>query len=218
PYYLLSPQQQKVIETLRILLPGDPERSKMIQANNDWIQNYYVKRDAFYTWLQASGKFAGFMEDNGAPKQTPELKGLINQYFALPNGTGEKTRFMAKHPELQEYFTANAAFKNSQRMELGLSLLPTYDGYGSGGKKPRGAVKSFGGAPKLKASSFKAPKVSAINVKPLSTPKLEVKTPKFTGSAYEQAIDDFMRSKISVSQFSKVPLPGEGSKAGNKRF
>ncbi len=174
PYYYLAPEQQKTIEMLKMFFPGDPEKAKIIKANENWIQSYYSKLSAYYDYMKASGKFGDVMQESGAPVQTPELKAKINEYFALPTGTGQKSRYLMANPDLQKYFTDSANWKNAQRMELGLSLLPEY-GYGSGGSKPRGAVKSFGAGPKLKTSTLKIPKVKVAKLKTLKTPKLKIK-------------------------------------------
>lgn len=172
PYYFLAPEQQKVIELLKTFYPGDPEKAKIIKVNDNWIQSYYTQMSLFYDYMKASGKYGDVIQESGAPIMTAELKTKVNFYFTLPTGTGAKATYLMQNPEVQKYFTDNANWKNAQRMELGLSLLPEYgNGYGSGGSKAK-KVSSFTkisvpsakvvtrsriAAPKLNLATFKSP-------------------------------------------------------------
>lgn len=172
PYYYLSPQQQATVELLKTFLPGSSEKSDVIKANENWIQTYYSRLSVYYDYLKANGKFSETLEAGGAPIQSPEIKAMINEYFRLTSG---KALYLQAHPELQQYFTDSRNWNNSLRAEMGVPLLPEYGSYGSGGgKKPRGAVKSFGEAPALKTTSMKIPKLKIQKVKAIKTPKLKI--------------------------------------------
>lgn len=178
PYYLLTPEQQKVLELLKTIYPGESLKSDIRDAN-PWLQEYYLARSEYYEQMKASGKFVSVLEDSGAPVVSADLQEKLNTYFALPTGTGERTKYAAQYPEILKYFEDNRIWNNAQRAELGIPLLPDY-GYGGYSNK-----KSL---PKIKASTpvkiltpltlQKRKKLGTFKVKPLKMTTLKTPTLK----------------------------------------
>jgi hypothetical protein len=164
PLYELKPEQQKVILILKTLAPGDTAKSKIIQENS-WLKKYWVARDAYIDDLRARGIIKGTIDD-GKPQVDKQLQGMLDFYFTLPQGTGQRTDFIKANPELKLYFDANRLYNNQKRLELGLPLLEDND-FGSSGK-------SSGPKPKMieePVPKFKSSKTTFPTLEPIKSLK-----------------------------------------------
>lgn len=171
PFYLLSPQQQETVLVLKTFYPGDTESKKIIiDANKDWLQVYWKARDGWVQQMKDNGTFTSTFADTGKPQITPELQTKLDEYFTLPSGTGARTAYLRRNPEVLTYFQDNQDWTNAQRAELGLPLQGGGSGgYGSGGSS-RASFK--------KPPVYKAPKIKSVKPQKISPLKLS-KTPSF---------------------------------------
>lgn len=188
PFYLLSPQQQEVVLILKTFYPGDTKsKATIIDANKDWLQLYWKDNGNWIQGMKDSGKFTNTLPDNGKPQITPELQPKLDAYFAIPSGTGARTAYLMKNPDVQQYFEDNQNWTNAQRAELGLPLLASYGSSGSGGGKATTLKTALSKIPKYKAPKVKSSKVKKIS--PLKATKSTVtklpKMPSISKSVYK---------------------------------
>jgi hypothetical protein len=115
PFYMLPDDQQKTVLTYQALPKGDETKS-VILKDNQWLLDYWDTSSKFW-------KDAGAAQNTGF-SATPFEQSLLDQYYALPSGTGARTRFSKAHPQLVAYWNRSTANTNSVRSEMGLPGLP----------------------------------------------------------------------------------------------
>lgn len=111
------------------------------------------------------------------PKASPELQALLDKYYTLPKGTGQRSGMLRAYPEILEYWEASDGFANRERAAIGLKPISEDDsgGFGSFAKRNTGTNPGI-------ASIIKKGGVSLddLQVK-TSTPKFQSKVKKPSG-------------------------------------
>jgi hypothetical protein len=146
PLYALSPDQQRVVLLRDTFYPGEETESRITKENIDWLKPFWDARSKYFDYLKDSGK----MKDSGQNvvkwDGKSELKisqvdvllpadninDLMDAYYKLPYGTGQRSAFISAHPELKNYWDSSAELKNLQRISLGLPEMQR-DQFGGGG-------------------------------------------------------------------------------------
>lgn len=150
PLYALTPGQQRIVLTYQSIIPGEDEKSTMIQSN-PWIKDYWKKRSAFFDTISPNkNKEENVYTYDGiaplAPRDiwlskpiiaTDDLQAKLDTYFSLPDKSDEKKAYIDNHPELSNYLEAKAISNNLQRLAMGIPLKEdAYSKYAKGsGKK-----------------------------------------------------------------------------------
>lgn len=184
PFWELTPVQQQVVLQIKTYPPGDKQKSALQAENIDWLKPYWAQTSAFYDALEKqnkpSEKVAVDSDDTAELyiKRTPEMDALLDKYYALPYGTGQRSAFIRQHPELEDYWNEKRELENYQRTLLGLPPLEDYFSGGtysvSGGKKgTKVTLKKLSGAPSVPKISIKFGKLPAVSEP--KKPKLAVK-------------------------------------------
>lgn len=133
PFNLLPPNQQMLELQRKALPPGDETKASLTTANIEWMKPYWTARAAYFEELQAKGIITPKEGDvENVFKTPPETQKLLDTYYALPYGTGERTAFIGAHPEITSYWDEKRQFTNEQRALLGLPPLED-KGFSSGG-------------------------------------------------------------------------------------
>jgi len=174
PFYSLTPDQQRVVLLLKTFYPGDETKSAMQSENISWLKPYWTANAAFYDELRAKGISAQDTRDSDEHFQTsPEMRQLLDTYYSLPYGTGQRSAFTRAHPELVTYWEEKREFTNNQRALLGLPLLEDFFGFGTYARKPRKVRIARASRRKIKIASKKPTKTIKItSVKSKKPPKL----------------------------------------------
>jgi hypothetical protein len=159
PFFLLSPDQQKVVLLRDAQAPGSKEASSLASANIDWLKPYWTARSAYFEELKGKGVFKEPSELEGPKFEVnPEMLKLQDSYFALPYGTGQRTSFLKQHPELTEYWDEKRQYTNEVRVSMGLPPIESGN-YGSSWPKAKPKIA------KAKALKYsKAPKIKVTSV------------------------------------------------------
>lgn len=158
PFYLLPDDQQKVVLTYQALPKGETGKSNLLKENQ-WLLDYWDTSSKF--WKEA-----------GAPQTVeanPKGVALSEQYYALPSGTGERTKFIKAHPELLTYWADKKSATNALRASMGLPAVPdtsfTNKSYSSSSSNKYKNQKTSN---LIKMASFKAKKTT---IKKMPKPK-----------------------------------------------
>ncbi len=207
PLYELSPDQQRVVLILKTLPPGSEEKLNITNQNREWLKPYWEARAAYTEYLKAEGIIADTQLE-GKPIVTEELQAKIDFYYTIPSGTGGRTAFLAKYPEVKTFFEENRAYTNQQRIALGLPPLEEFKSYGSGGSKKAPTIKktampSFS-APKIESMTINAPKLMKMKTSSLPLPKFnEPKKQKSKYSGERMSPQIKFRGATTLSQLGK---------------
>lgn len=171
PLYALNPDQQRVVLTLKTFYPGDSTKSQMVQANQDWLKEYWKRQEAYSKYMVDKGVYKEF--NSNKPKADQQLQNKLDYYNTLPKGTGARSAFLRAYPDVLDFFTKNREYTNSQRADLGLPLLADMSSSYSGGRRYSARVKKVSlKLPKVKKLKIKTAKVKAF--KPLKISKLKM--------------------------------------------
>jgi hypothetical protein len=183
PFFLLTPEQQRVVLLNDAEPPGSEVADELVKANIDWLKPYWTARSAYYDELEAKGVFDNQeKEELPGPKfvTDPAILKLQDQYFELPYGTGQRTAFIQQHPELAIYWDEKRQYENEMRVAMGLPPIEDSFGYGKWGsykKKPKKiTIKGVDTA----SYQIKPPKISAPvlklseNAPDISAPKIDL--------------------------------------------
>jgi hypothetical protein len=154
-----------------------------------WYEKFRNDESAFYDKIlgdkpedpNARKTFSGATK----PEASDELQALLDKYYTLPKGTGQRSDMLRAFPEILQYWEANDGFTNRERLAIGLKPLTDEGasgsgGYGgSGGGRKRTAVEqpeSFA-APR-KPTSGGSPSVRKVAVKKRTPKKITVRRKK----------------------------------------
>lgn len=74
------------------------------------------------------------------PQASPELQELLDYYYTLPKGTGQRSNMLRAYPEILEFWEKSDGFVNRERQAIGLKpISEDEDGYGKYGKYGSGS-------------------------------------------------------------------------------
>lgn len=174
PFYQLPDANQRVVLNIASLPPGDSAKSQLTSQNIGWLKEYWSARSQFFDEIKAQNPEKQFAENNSQP--SADIQKKLDEYYALPKGTGQRTAYSQANPDLVEYWNIKKQATNSQRAELGLPPVPETT-FSSGYKK---SFKPFNRYASLKTKklSVKLPKTKKVKIKPA---KLSLKIPKYKG-------------------------------------
>lgn len=192
PIYDL-PQEQLTRVLLKATLPPgakDPELSNLYQQ--EWYQDYNTKRDAYYQAIKADMAKEGKTmpaSTNPYPEAPQDLQKAMDQYSALPKGTGQRSAWISANPglwqQMTNHWSAVDAWENKERVSMGLSPIDntqssTTGGYGYGNKDSTyGTSNSMRYAVSLNAGgSIAKPKISVKGGSTSTKKKYSVAKPK----------------------------------------
>ena len=168
PLFDLPKEQLTRVLLKSALPPGakDPELSALWKE--DWYQNYQIAREKYYGQVKQSLAKQGKtlpQSNNPYPETPPDLQKVMDQYSALPKGTGARSAWIKANPDLfnkmVNQWQATDAWENKERVAMGLSPISEdfASNYGSGGGKK--------GPPSLDLQTAKyasAPKAPTIRI------------------------------------------------------
>lgn len=139
PFWSLTPEQQKTVLTIASIPPGEQSKSDLQAQNIEWLKQYWTANSAFYDELKQKGVISNDTRDPDEYFQiSPGMRNLLDQYYALPYGTGQRSAMIRQHPELVDYWNEKREFTNGQRSLLGLPpLADKFAGFTPYQKKPR---------------------------------------------------------------------------------
>lgn len=143
PFYDLAPQQQRLVLWTQALPPG-PDKSAIQKQNIAWLEPYWDASSRYYDQLPNRTPYV-----NKAPQASLRAEALMD-------------RGIFKDFEVQAYLSANTAYKNQQRIAMGLPPLTSgYSGGGSGLRVPAApkAIK----ARKLSFKKFRVKGLQKLN-------------------------------------------------------
>jgi hypothetical protein len=126
PLFDLQPTQVKKVLEKDNLPPGakDPELSNLYKQ--EWYSDYQAKRSAFFDAVnkQSSGKLAAKTDNNPYPETPPALQKVMDEYSALPSGTGQKSAWIRSNPgawaAMQNQYAKVDTWQNNKRLGRGL--------------------------------------------------------------------------------------------------
>lgn len=182
PLFDLTEAQRKKVLEKAVLPPGakDPELSKLY--SKDWYVDYTNNRNKYFTSIKENiqkdlqaAEQAGKQKDveklgktlekfsgggNSYPEMEPDVQQALDQYSALPKGTGDRTNWINSNPDMwdriQNSFEKIDQWQNSQRKKRGLAATEGDEGekngyssdssssgggYGYGSKGSRGSSR-----------------------------------------------------------------------------
>jgi hypothetical protein len=104
--------------------------------DEEWYEKFRNDESAFYDKIMgdkpddpnARKTFSGATK----PEASPELQALMDKYYTLPKGTGQRSDMLRAFPEILQYWEANDGFTNRERLAIGLKPLGDEDGQGGG--------------------------------------------------------------------------------------
>ncbi len=158
PFYKIPFANQRIMLLYSSLPPGSQERSQLLKAYQ-WIPEVWNARDKFFVTQPYHQKVDTL-------QKSAELNNKLADYYELPSGTGQRTRYLSANPEVLQYFQQQREQTNDKREQLGLVRLADYS------SKPAGTTGSKGikGMKKLKA---KKPTLKKVKIKKLKIKKLK---------------------------------------------
>lgn len=173
PLYDLTQEQMTRVLFKEALPPGakDPELSALYKEQ--WYQDYRNKKTAFFDQLRAKAAQEGKPWSDGQnpyPEPTPQLQAKLDQYNALPKGTGARSAFLKANPDVLAQWDAVDNWENGQRVRMGLSPVGDETQFGSasvssgsgyGGGYGSSSSRSSGRSSGSRSVSFKKPTVPA---------------------------------------------------------
>jgi hypothetical protein len=130
PLYDLPKDQLTRVLLKATLPPGakDPELSNLYKE--EWYQDYNTKRDAYYAGVKSDLAKQGKempKSDNPYPEAQESLQSAMDQYSALPKGTGARSAWIrangGKWQEMVNHWSAVDAWENKERVGMGLSPI-----------------------------------------------------------------------------------------------
>lgn len=196
PLFDLTHEQLTRVLLKATLPPGskDPELSNLYQQ--EWYQDYNVKRTAYYeavkSKLAKEGKSLP-QSDNPYPETPKALQDIMNYYSSLPKGTGARSAFIRANPDafnaMTNQWSAIDAWENKERVAIGLSPIDqqaSSTGSSSYNKSSGGSSGKSSSSKAKKGVAFKIKKPFIKKTTPpgagkkiiLRTPKVVVKTTK----------------------------------------
>ena len=123
PFFNLTPAQQQTVLTYATLNTGDPQKD-FIENHNSWMPSYQNQRTAFFNSLPPANP-----DKPGAPipypTATPQVTNLMNQYYALTDGTA-KNNFINAHPDVQAQMDKQTQYANDVLKAKGLAAMKSY--------------------------------------------------------------------------------------------
>lgn len=131
PLWNLTDEQLKKYYQIQGLTNNGDAQKAMKKAEADWYEPLKIARGSFFDELVNTGVMKE--KDTGYPEETNIIKQLKNEYYALPLGTGQRTRYAAAHPELVDYWNKVAAYYDKVGESFGLPKSSTTYQYGSSG-------------------------------------------------------------------------------------
>jgi hypothetical protein len=87
------------------------------------MKPYWTARSAYFDELKAKGVIKADTDTEPSFQTPPQMQTLLDQYYALPFGTGQRSAFTRAHPELVTYWDEKTQYTNQQRALLGLPPL-----------------------------------------------------------------------------------------------
>lgn len=157
PFYLLTPQQQRVVLWTQALPPGNADKKALQNANIDWLKPYWTANSQFFAQLNSNNQTT-------APKPTDYVQQQMDQRNW-------------NDPQVQSYLTANNEYTNQQRTLMGLPVLQSSFKPFSFSSVKKIALK--------KPAKVKVPKVSlklkskTLKLAKAKTSKVKLKVPKY---------------------------------------
>ncbi|MCB1713165.1 MAG: hypothetical protein KDH96_12035, partial [Candidatus Riesia sp.] len=152
PLYDLPKDQLTRVLLKATLPPGakDPELSNLYQQ--EWYQDYNVKRSDYYEALKQElakdGKTIP-QSDNPYPTTPDNLQKAMDAYSALPKGTGARSNWIKANPDTWQaminQWNAVDQWENKERVSMGLSPIDN-NSSGSGGNNNYGGGNSTYGS------------------------------------------------------------------------
>lgn len=102
--------------------------------DSKWYDDFRAKETAFFKKVnpEGSGAVKTFSGDK-RPTPSKELKAKLDQYYKLPSGTGDRSRFLRANPEITDYWAKREGFTNRERIALGFKPVEDSGNYSSGG-------------------------------------------------------------------------------------
>lgn len=184
PVYTLPWEKAQSVLWARSLPPGESAETKSeLLYNQPWYTDFKNKENAFYTALE---KKLGKRDDPyNYPEESSQINDLQNRYYQLEKGTGDRTAFLKRYPQLSEHFALHRQAVNRHRQALGLPPLEEFaSSGGSGGSSGRRRVSSSVGSAYKYAVSINAagkpsrPKISVAGAKGKAKAKKKIAKPK----------------------------------------
>ncbi len=190
PFFKLTKEQQMIELTRKSLPPGDPTKSAITTANIEWMKPYWTANSAFYDELKSKGVFEEKNDSNDYFQTPPQTQKLLDAYYALPYGTGQRSAMVRQFPQLVTYWDEKRDFTNKQRLSLGLPPLEDKS-FSSYAKKPRkGRKPKKFAVKKVKLKGFKTSsgKLKKLKIKPIDT-------------SFASIVDNVQQKKKQSKQF-----------------
>lgn len=121
-----------------------------------WYQDFKNKEADFYKQIDAKAKSdpnsasiataAKTYSGNAPQKPSAVVQSKLDQYYALPKGTGARAAFLKANPDVVAYWDSQNALTNEERVAMGLDLLGdggTTSKYGSGYSRGNGSFNPY---------------------------------------------------------------------------
>ncbi len=127
PLFDLSFENVRKVLEKEAMPPGskDPELTNLY--TKEWYATYQAEKSVFFDKLKATAEAEGRPWATGAnpyPVASKELQAVMDQYNALPKGTGERSNFIRHNKDSWNQMTAHwgaiDTWQNNKRGQLGL--------------------------------------------------------------------------------------------------
>lgn len=139
PMFKLENWQLKKVLEKENLPPGakDPELSNL--RDQDWYADFSTQKSDYFTQLSEKAKKEGKTfgtKDNPYPNTPPDLQKIMDNYSALPSGTGARKSWISSNPgqykRMQDQYASIDNWQNIQRGKRGLDATEGATGEASG--------------------------------------------------------------------------------------
>ncbi len=156
PFYLLDPQQQMTVLTLKSFYPGEQTKKDIQNKNLTWLKPYWNARDAWYTDMEAKGIIGSKSTDQITASRQNAVYGLLDQgvgttkeITAILNDAAIRSGYSSgdfTEEEVNKYITDRGFIKPSPELQKKLDFygtLPNGTGARSNYIRANPDVKAF---------------------------------------------------------------------------
>jgi hypothetical protein len=168
-----------------------------------WYDPLKLARTAFYDELVTTGVMKE--KDSQYPQASAEVEQMKTEYYTLPLGTGQRTRYAASHPALVDYWNKVGDYYDKVGAAFGLPPAPPYGStgysstYASTAKKYAVSNIKSGSTKGISTILKKMGKGKKLKVSSVKSALASIKAPKKRKSVKQ------MLAKAPVFKASKPP-------------